>query len=103
MAKRVVLVVCGYNTHSRDIKACLALGFNDVDVSKILPRDPAQQGGGRKGDSVWLVDDVVAQRAFPDAVAAVVNAAAHGLVLVKCRAGLHRSPVVAKMAGEVQG
>jgi hypothetical protein len=103
MAKRVVLVVCGYNSHSLSIRKCKSLGFQEVDVAWLLPRDPGRTGGRKRGDSSSLVDDVVGQWNFPETVAAVVAAAELGHVLVKCRQGLHRSPVVGAEAGEVQG
>jgi hypothetical protein len=104
MAKRVVLVVCGYNSHSLAIRKCKSLGFQEVDVASMLPRDPGRLGcRKRPGDSSHLVDDVVGQWNFPQTVAAVVAAAELGHVLVKCRQGLHRSPVVGAEAGEVQG
>ena len=96
----MVLVVCGYAEHKRAIEKCRRWGFKEVDVAAMLPRDPGRRGG--KGDHPELVDDVVGQRGFPEAVAAVV-AAAPKHVVVKCRAGRHRSPVVGAEGGEVQG
>jgi hypothetical protein len=110
MAKRVVLVVCGFADHGRAINDCLNLGFADIDVTELLPRDPGMGSGkgSKKGDHPQLVDDVVGQTGFEDAVKAVVAATRtaasfdeHRSVLVKCRRGKHRSPVVAAVAGEV--
>jgi hypothetical protein len=100
LAERVVLVVCGFAEHGRAIAKCRGWGFKEVDVAAMLPRDPGRRGG--KGDHPDLVDDVVGQQGFAEAVAAVV-AAAPNHVVVKCRAGKHRSPVVGAESGEVQG
>lgn len=101
MAKRVVLVVCGSKSHGEHIAMCKKqLAFGEVDVAVML-RDPG--AGGHRGDSRHLVQGVVEQHRFVDVVQAVVVAAGLGHVLVKCRAGLHRSPVVAAVSSSVQG
>jgi hypothetical protein len=102
MATRVVLVVCGSKLYLKEQEMCKKKhAFQVVDVAMTLPRDPGAVG--QRGDSRDLVQGVVEQHRFVDVVQAVVVAAGSGHVLVRCRAGLHRSPVVAAVSAQVQG
>jgi hypothetical protein len=64
----------------------------------VVPRDPAI-----RFDWYWnLIDDVASQPAFSECVSHVVSiAVAHGIAVVACRRGKHRSPVVAAAAAMV--
>ena len=109
MAGRCVLYIAGFDMVSwTDALPHIGQDALVVDTTEALPRDPADNKGKSKGKGKRgrgferTVDSVTKQRGFPDAVASVLEAARQSRkVVVQCRKGVHRSPVVGAAAREV--
>ena len=97
---RVIIYVAGmWQGHYEDFKATglpEATGMKVINCMKTMPHDPAS-----KFDEKGLVDSVAGQSGFVETVQQVVRTCdEQGRALVCCKAGKHRSPVVAAAARE---
>ena len=110
MAGRCVLYIAGFDQQSwNDARQYIGQDALIVDTTEALPRDPAlnkgKKGKGKgkdKGPARRTVDQVASMDGFTLAVDAVVIAARQSRkVVVQCRRGIHRSPVVGAAAKEV--
>ena len=95
---RVVIFVVGFEARDWH-QHSFGSPEHTVDVRRWMPRDPAARQQFRKQS---LVDYIVSQDGFVAATAAAVQCCVkHARCICGCKAGNHRSPVVAALAREV--
>ena len=98
MRGRVAIIVAGQSEyHHKTLMRIVGKQVAYVDCCEFLPRDPQAQRDYN------YINSVATQSGFTDALTAAVDLAAGGarLIVVACRRGKHRSPVVGAATREV--